>query len=228
MLASPIDSDEVLRKLASEAVRQGENLRAAVRDLTLRALQSRELSLGQIRQVLKNVTEGINLGAAGAGIDVGRSLAEAMAGMDDALLKAAQASHIALRQLAGAGENFEQSKLKKALDELEQLEDVFLKTLRQSSESAGEQLKAQWAGVLKNVKVGDTGTGAQVAATLQQWEERMQAAMRQQREVSVKTAHMLSQNFATLASGVLIGLTEALQHKEESAKPPASRPPETS
>jgi hypothetical protein len=226
MPTSPIDTDELLRKLASESVKNGENLRAAVRDLTLKALQSRELSLGQIKQVLKSVTEGINLGAGGAGIDVERSLADAMAGMDDALRKAAQASQIALRQLTGAGENFEQSELKKALDELEQLEDVFLKTVRESSESAGERLKAQWAGVLKNVKVGDTGAGAQVAATMQQFEERMRVAMRQQREVSVKTAHMLSQNFATLASGVLIGLTEALQQQED-AKPPAARPPET-
>lgn len=226
MLTSPIDADEVLKKLASESVKHGENLRVAVRDLTLKALQSRELSLGQIKQVLKSVTEGINLGAAGAGIDVERSLADAMAGMDDALLKAAQASQITLRQLTEAGSNFEQSKLKQALNELEQLEDVFLTTVRESSESAGERLKAQWAGVLKNVKVGDTGTGAQVAATLQQFEEGIRAAMRQQREVSVKTAHMLSQNFATLASGVLIGLTEALQQKEDT-KPPAARPPES-
>ena len=57
-----LDVDEVLKKLASESVKQGENLHAAVRDLTLKALQGRELSLSQIKSVLATVTQGVNMG----------------------------------------------------------------------------------------------------------------------------------------------------------------------
>ena len=42
-----IDTDAVLTDLVAAAVKQGENLRVNVRNLTLQALQARELSLGQ-------------------------------------------------------------------------------------------------------------------------------------------------------------------------------------
>lgn len=213
MITPPFDTDEVLKNMASECVKQGENLRAGVRELTLKALQTRELSLGQIKQVVGSVTQGVNLGAVGPGINTEKALADALAGMDDALLKAAQASQIALQQLGRAGEDFDQSQMKKALDDLERMEDEFLGTVRQASEGASAQLKGQWAGVLQNMKVGSTETGAQVATMMQQYGEQMQAAMRAQRRAGLKTAHLLGQNFATLASGVLIGLTEALQKK---------------
>ncbi len=217
MTESPIDVDEVLKKLSSEAVKQGENLRAAIRDLTLKALQGRELSLVQIKSVLASVTQGVNLGTTGSKIDVEKAFADAFAGMDDALLKAAQASHIALQQLTKAGED-QQSYLKKALNDLEHYEDEFIKTVQQAADGADAKVKAQWAGVLGQMKMGDTETGAQVAATMQQFGEGMQAAMRQQREAGLKTAHMLSQNFATLASGVLIGLSEGVQKKSDAEK----------
>ncbi|MCU0765496.1 MAG: hypothetical protein MUF32_05755, partial [Burkholderiaceae bacterium] len=58
-----IDTDAVLTQMTAQAVAQGESLRSTVRDLTLQALQSRELSLAQIKSVIKSVTEGVNLGA---------------------------------------------------------------------------------------------------------------------------------------------------------------------
>jgi len=212
-MAKTVDTDDVLRNLASEAVKQGENVRTTVRDLTLKALQARELSLGQIKQVLKSVTAGVNLGAADAKIDVEKTLTAALAGMDDALLKAARASQVALQQLSRSGEDFEQSQMKTALNELQRLEDEFLKTVQEASEGAETQVKSQWAAVLRNTRTGGTETGAQVAATIQQYTTQAQAAMRAQREAGLKTAHLLTQNFATLASGVLIGMTEAMQQQ---------------
>ncbi len=119
---------------------------------------------------------------------------------------------------AGLGEDFQQSYLKKALNDLEHYEDEFIKTVQQAADGADAKVKAQWAGVLGQMKMGDTETGAQVAATMQQFGEGMQAAVRQQREAGLKTAHMLGQNFATLASGVLIGLSEGVQKKSDAPK----------
>jgi hypothetical protein len=49
--------------------------------------------------------------------------------------------------------------------------------------------------------------------------------MRAQRETSFKTAHLLTQNFATLASGILIGMSEGLGAKRVVAarKAPAAK-----
>src|SRR5436305_15014668 len=95
-----MNTDEVLKGLARESVKQGENLRAAVRELTLNALRSRELTLGEIKRVVRSVTEGVNLGAATSKIDADVVLREAFAGMEEAVLQAVQANHLALQQLS--------------------------------------------------------------------------------------------------------------------------------
>lgn len=205
------DPDEMLKQVAAEAARQGENLRTAVRELTLNALRSRELSLGQIKQVLKNVTEGVSLGAGKSGGDVQNVLDQALAGMDDAVLRAVQANHLALQQFASQGQSFRESHVKKALADLERLEDDFLKTVKQAANRTGETMKTQWAGVLQQKELAGTETAAQVAATMEEFGERARAAMREQRRTALKVAEALTENFTTLASGILIGLSEGMQ-----------------
>jgi len=217
MLKLPIDQDEILKQLASESVRKGEDIRVTVRDLTLKSLHGRQMTLAQIRDVLRTVAEGVNLGAAKSPLDPEALLADAFAGMDDAMLKAVEANRIALAKLTGNGESFEQSKMKKALDELERYEDTLLRSVKQASAGATDRVRAQWAGLLKNTKIEGTDTGARVTATLEQYGSQMQNAIRESRTAGMKVAHALTKNYATLVSGVLIGLSEALQ-KEGMAK----------
>jgi ElaB/YqjD/DUF883 family membrane-anchored ribosome-binding protein len=211
------NQDEMLKQVAAQSVKQGENLRNVVRELTLQALQSRELTLAQIKQVVGNITEGINLGAAEKKLDSERVVTDALAGMDDALLRAVEASQLALEHF-GAGKDFEQSQAKQALDDLEKMEDEFLSSVKQASQGATEQLRGQWAKALKDAKMSGTGTGEQVSEAMEAFGKRMQTSMRESRAAGLKMAHMIGQNFATLASGVLIGLSEALQHKGKKRK----------
>lgn len=206
-----IDANEILKSLAAEVAKQAVNVRAGVRDVTLNALRGRELSLEQIRQVLKSVTEGVSMGAAKPGIDAQQVLQDSVAGMDEALLKAVEANRIALEQLASQGQTFRESHVEKALADLERLEADFLKTVKTTAEQADEKLLAPWANVLQRSQVSGTQTGAQVAATMAQFGEQMQSAVRGQRRAALEAAQVLSQNFTTLASGILIGLSEALQ-----------------
>ena len=78
-----INADEFLKSMAAEAVKQREQIRTAIRDLTLEALQIRELSLKQINNVVRNISVGVNLGVGDAKVDTGKALSEALAGMDD-------------------------------------------------------------------------------------------------------------------------------------------------
>lgn len=214
-----IDTDEVLKQMTAQAVAQGEGLRSTVRDLTLQALQSRELSLAQIKAVISSVTQGVNLGAIQGKLDTDQVFSQSLAGMDDALLKVVEASRVALHQIAGENE-FRDSNLKKALDDLERLEDEFLATVKKAASGAGAPFKSQWGGVLDEQMSAGTATGAQVMAMMEQYGSQIQKAARAQRDAGFRAAHALAQNFATLASGVLIGLTEAMQ--QGSARPPAA------
>src|SRR3954465_15210228 len=160
-----MDADEVLKGLARESVKQGENLRTAVRELTLNALRGRELTLSEIKRVVRSVTEGVNLGAATSKMDSELVFSEALAGMDEAVLKAVQADHLALQQLSAQGQSLRDSHMKKALDDLERLEDEFLATVKDAAKKGSKQIKDQWASVLQQKTTAGTETAAQVEAT---------------------------------------------------------------
>jgi ElaB/YqjD/DUF883 family membrane-anchored ribosome-binding protein len=210
MTIPQLDVDQVLKNLASQSMKQGSNVRVAVRDLTLKALQQRELTLDQIRRVLRSVTEGVSLGVGTREVKVEKALSDTVAGMDDALLKAVEASNVALHRLTGEGYDYEDSNLKQALDELERLEDEFFASIASASETAAEKMRAPWQQAISHARRSGTATGTQVTATLRDYAVRAQAAMRAQRATGFKTAHLLTQNFAILASGILIGMSEGL------------------
>jgi hypothetical protein len=211
-----VDADEVLKGLARESVKQGENLRAGVRELTLSALRGRELTVDQIKRVVRAVTEGVSLGAASSGVDPDRVLGDAFAGLDEAVLKAVQANHLALQQLASQGQGG--SKLQKALDDLERLEDEFLKTVKDATKQGSQQMRDQWAKLLQQKEDAGTQTQAQIEQTLEAFGERMRDAVRQQRRMALKAGEAMAENFATLASGILIGLTEGLEQGKRPKK----------
>jgi hypothetical protein len=221
-MKSPVnDVDQVLKTLASQSIKQGGNVRATVRELTLKALQQRELTLNQIGKVLRSIVEGVHLGVAKREIKVEKALSDTIAGMDDALLKAVEASNVALHRVTGKGYDYEDSNLKQALDELERLEDEFIRNLVQATDSASERVRAPWQRVLEKTALSGTATGTQVASTIREHAKRAQAAMRAQRETGFKTAHLLTQNFATLASGILIGMSEGMGGKGRASATPA-------
>jgi hypothetical protein len=65
--------------------------------------------------------------------------------------------------------------------------------------------------ILDNIPRGATETGAQVAETLSTRAREAQVAMGSSREAGQNAMHTMTQNYATLVSGVLIGLWEALE-----------------
>jgi hypothetical protein len=213
-----INADEFLKSMAAEAVKQREQIRTAIRDLTLEALQMRELSLKQINSVVRNISAGVNVGVGDAKVDTGKTLSEALAGMDDALLKVVEANKIALHKLTEGGASFEDSRLKKGLKELESFEEKFLDSVKQAAQKASERVQEQWKIILDKIPSGGTETGAEVTETLKTQAREAQTAARSTRETGFKMMHTLSQNYVTLVSGVLIGLSEALEH-DRSKKP---------
>jgi Family of unknown function (DUF6781) len=132
--------------------------------------------------------------------------------MDDALLKVVEANQVALTKLTEGGASFEESGVKNALDELEKLEDRFRDGITQGTQEAGARLTQQWASVLNKIPPGGTDTGERVLQTITTHAQQAKDAMTQSREAGLKVAHTLAQNYATLVSGVLMGLSEAMKH----------------
>ena len=211
MNPSTINPDEMLKSMAAQAVKQHEQIRTTIRDITLKALQMRDLSLEQINSVVRNITAGVNIGVGEDKTDTQQTLSDALAGMDDALLKVVEANKIALQKLTDGGASFEESSVKKGLKELEAFEEKFLDGVKNAVQSSSDPIKQQWKSILDKIPRGGTETGAQVMETLSERAREAQVAVRSSREAGLKAMHTMTQNYATLVSGVLIGLSEALE-----------------
>ena len=220
MIKSGIDQEALVDMFSQATARQGETLRKAVSDATLKALQGRELTMQNIKSVLKTVTQAASTGLAqnaSPGVDVEGMLEKAFAGMDAALLKAVEANRRALQQFVDHGVDLQEKQLKSAVADLEKMEDMFLATVTKAAQTAGDQMKGPWEHVLDAMKLKGTATGNQANTTVEQLMEQTRTAMRGSRAASVKAAQALAQSYSALVSGVLIGITEGLQQAEAPA-----------
>lgn len=214
MLKSGIDQEALVSMFASASAKQTDQIKSAVTSATLGALQGRELTLKNIREVLKTVSQAATAGAAknpAAGLDVEQLLNGAVAGMDQALLKAVEANQRALQQFVDRGSDLKEKHLKKALGDLEKFEDMLFDAVKKAAGGAGAKLAAPWDQVLERMQAGGTLSGAKASSTVEQMASQMQSAMRDSRAAGLRAAQALAESYTALVSGVLIGMSDALR-----------------
>ena len=224
MIKHGIDQEALISKFSEATAKQGEAIRKAVTETTLKALQGRELSLTNIKQVLNTVAKAASTGAASSPLpsaDVETLLAKAVAGMDGALEKAVQANRKALQQMVDQGADLRETQVKKALADIEKMEDTLFAALRKAADGSQASLEGPWAEVLKATQGKGTGTGAQASATITQLMDSAQSNLRQGRALGMKASQAMLDSYSTLVSGVLIGMSDALQ--QGGAAPAPSR-----
>jgi benzoyl-CoA reductase/2-hydroxyglutaryl-CoA dehydratase subunit BcrC/BadD/HgdB len=191
MIKSGIDQDALVDMFADASAKQGEKLRKAVADATLKALQGRELTLDNVRKVIKAVTQATSAGAEknpASAMDVEAMLRKAFDGMDAALLQAVQAHRKALQQLVDQGAGLRETQVK----------------------AVGAPLQGPWEQVLKSMKLEGTATGAGATQTIEQLMAQAQNALRQGRATSLRATQALMDSYSAMVSGVLIGMSDAL------------------
>jgi hypothetical protein len=218
-----IDQEALVAMFSQATTKQGEALRKAVSEATLKALQGRELTLKNIRGVLKTVTTAASTGAERSGLpmpDVEAVLGQALAGMDAALLKAVEAHRRALEQFVDQGADLQEKQLKGALENLEQMEDMFFAAVGKAAHGAGAPLQGPWETVLESMKLKGTSSGLLANQSVEQMLAQTQTALRDGRSAGLKAAQAMLQGYSALVSGVLIGMSEGLQPRAEASAPP--------
>jgi hypothetical protein len=213
MMKAGIDQDALVDMFAEASAKQGNKLRKAVADATLKALQSRELTLDNVRKVIKTVTQATSAGAGknpASAVDVEAMLRKAFDGMDAALLQAVQANRKALQQLMDQGAGLRESQMQSALAGVEKMEDMFFSTVGKAVQGVGIPLQGPWNQVLKSMKLEGTATGAGAAQTVEQLMAQAQTALRKGRATSMRASQALMDSYAAMVSGVLIGMSDGL------------------
>jgi len=226
-MAKPMfDAEALISMFETATARQGAQLKKAVSDATMASLQGRELTLKNIRAALKAVTEAAGTGAAKnltAGVDAEALLDQAVAGMDDALLKAVEANRVALGQLVSQGADLREKHLKKALEDLDKFEDTMFAAVKKAAAGVEGPMAGAWSQVLEKMQAGGTLSGAKASSAAEQLAEQMHGAMRSSRAASMRAAQALAESYTAMVSGVLLGMSDALQAGAASKKTAAKK-----
>ena len=213
MMKAGIDQDALITMFSAASAKQGEALRKAVGDATLKALQSRELTLDNISKVVKSVAGAATLGAgrnAASPADVESMLGKALAGIDGALLQAVEANRKALEQFVGNGMTLSEKPLKQALANVEKMEDTFFAAITKASQSAGP-MQAPWEQALSAMKMKGSETGLQATQTVESLVAQTQTMLRDSRASGMRAAQAMLDSYAAMVSGVLIGMSDGMQ-----------------
>jgi hypothetical protein len=208
------DPQALIEVFENATAKQSAQLRKATTDATLAALQGRELTLKNIRGVLKQVATAASTGAAAnvtQGVDPQALLDQAVAGIDAALLKAVDANRVALGTLMAQGADMRDKHLTKAMGELDKMEDAMFDTLKKVAAGAGAPMAGAWNQALGKINLGGTSFGMQATSTLEEVAAQMQQTMRSSRVAGVRAAQALAESYGAMVSGVLTGMAEALQ-----------------
>ena len=220
------DPDALISMFETASATSSASVQKAVTEATLAALRGRELTLANIRSSLDSVTKAVSMGAAKSplGADAVEGLLDkAVAGMDAALVKAVQANQTALQQFADRGVDLRESHLKKALDELDKFDGLLIGAVKKAA--AAGPMAAPWQQAMEKLQAGGSLSGMSAAKTVEEFADQMQTAIRGARSASVRAASVLAESYAAMASGVLVGLSEALATGGVENAAPAKKAP---
>lgn len=217
MSDTPQDTEQLKNEAAAAGEKSGD-LRATVRDMTLRAMKSRELSLSEVRNVVQTVSEGISIGLGKRGGELKGAASEALAGLDEAVKKSAEATKLAAEQLLSQGKDFTSQDLKPVVEDLKRLEGELLDSVSQAAERAGNRVKEAFTDLVTHARRAGTDTGRVVADTVADFNGRAAPAVKSGAAETATAARELSKRLAVVASGILSGMADALHEKATGTK----------
>ncbi|MBB1426570.1 hypothetical protein H5181_08850 [Shewanella sp. SG44-2] len=201
-----------------EAVEADKDIRETVRCITLKALSEGKLDLNEITQIAGRVVKGAGLGAHGRNSQ--DKLVKAVAGLDDALCSAAEACKLAVEEASSHVNTFSKQDLDRAINDLSELEAMFLDTLKEVAKKANETVSDTLNDLVRHGRVSGTAVGQKTTeiATLlnQQFSERLSDTV----SAGVDSAAKVTSNLAYAAAGFLDALGQKLNQKSTSNPAP--------
>ena len=205
-----------VRNIVQQAVEKNEDVQAAVRDITLKALGKGELDRERITSVAEAVMAGAGDAVAKGGERLKESLSETAAGLEQALIQAADAFRLAIEEAAGRINEFSSGELKRSVSDLDSLEDIFVETLQRTAKNGGEIVRGIAEDLATHAHNSGTSVGRHVAENMESLQNRL-------RELGADTAgagEAAASRISQIARGILAGAGEALISLAEGKREP--------
>jgi len=211
------NSHQQIHDAIKKVVENGENIRAKVRDVTVEALTKEHFSKDHIKTVIKSAWEGAKEGAEQQGKQVKEIFSEVMSGLDDSLEKYAHASKLAIEETVGRMQEFTQQDVKRTLEDLQGLEDMFLDTMTE----AAQNTKNTFSDILNDLVNHAKNSGTEVGRRALQEFNNLSTKLGTVGKESIGTVGDAASSFgadvARAASGFLTDLADKLKPEKDNA-----------
>src|SRR5271166_6273750 len=206
-MPGPTTSDTV-----SSATTEDQSIRERVKGLTSQVLQQGRVDPEAVRDVVRAVIGRPPGNAPVSSAEARERFADGVRALDEALVKSASATHGALQQLASRGKDFTDNDLKEALVSLRKLEEDYMAAANRVADAMSGNLRREMmelAGHAQNVGVE---ASVRIATMMGEFTSGMGATP------GLATMRGASVRMASLASGVLAGVADALRDQTEAKK----------
>jgi hypothetical protein len=197
---------------AASTTVEDQPIRERVKELTSQVLQHGRVDPEAVRGVVSAVLGRPPGGTEGSGAKAREFFADAVRQLDDALMKSASAAHSALQQLALRGQDFTDNDLKEALVSLRKLEEDYVAVANRLGEAMSANLRHEMTELAAHAQNLGVEASVRVASMMGEFANSMGAAS------GLATVRGASVRMATLASGVLAGIADALRDQSEAKK----------
>lgn len=200
------------------AIAKGGDVKRAVQHLTLQTLSEKPHDLESLKSVMTAVIQGAGEGAEQklkqTSSQTQASLAQisdAVGGLDAALAQLAEASKLAIEEAAGRAEKFSNEELARARTELQNLEALFLDTLKVSASAATGAAADTMHDLLAHAQRNGTAVGIQLKETLAVIAHQMTLVGHTQLQEGLHFAQATADLMRGVAAGVLAGIAERVK-----------------
>ncbi|WP_152555705.1 DUF6781 family protein [Methylomarinum vadi] len=205
------DTAQQVEDTVREAIESGEDIYQKVRTITLKALTERELDRENIDDVVKAVGKGISSGMNKQYDSTRNVLQQSTKALDDALASTAEATKLAVEEASSRMENFSQTDLKKSMDDLKGLEEMFLDTIADIAKESGGMAAEVAEDFFKHMQIKGTAVGRETKSML----ESIKHITVTGESSAVSTARDTAATLAKIGSGILAGIAESLQPEQD-------------
>jgi hypothetical protein len=189
-------------------------IRQRVKELTNQVLQQGRIDTQAVRDIVRVVTGQGAGNAPAAGAEARELFADAVRELDEALVRSANATHVALQQLASRGKDFTDNDLKEALVNLRKLEEDYSAAASRIAEAMSGNLRREMMELAARAQEVGAEASARVTTLMSEFANRMGESATS----GIETVRGAGVRMALLASGVLAGVADALRDQSEAKK----------
>lgn len=202
------------QETARVTVIQSDDIQKEIRQLVIQALKEGKLEPESIKQTLHAIMEGASEGASSQFDENTQALEQVVTGIDAALGQVAEASKLAIEEASSNLQDFSDHDLKRALNDLQDLESLFFDTLSEVAHKGKGKTGATLVGLLEHLQNSGSSVGESASKILTGLHHDLSKNGRLEKIQTADIAKAAGISFARISSGILAGIADSLENKK--------------